>query len=632
MRAHKTHAAALLLLAINLATTAAGIPGFISRAVNSIPAQWRNSPVIVAFDTLRAEFTCDPRDGNQLSTVQVTWYYINHASPAELKRIHVFDEENVEAAPQLAVTAFTTSGSVLRYSGVEVSRSRLTDAFSFSDNKYVHETGMHVSTVSIADYGEGMAIRLEVHRLHVRPEFIARFDLRDDYPTLNRYMVAQWPSASGAQVRLLNPENVDADTARSTTNGRDQLEVHARMLAQLPEEPTCRAPESWYAALHLVLPLRAPQPPTWTALGDHWLAMIARSTTPSPKIEQIASTLRGRAPDSILAAAFLYVNDAVRYYGDWRGVHGYVPRPSSTVLEHGYGDCKEMALVLSQVITGAGLPSHMALVSTPGEPQPLPALPTLGSFNHAIVRVEMPDGSERYLDPTNVYATHATSVNRLDDRRVLLVLPGSSRLDSITPHAGTRNGVHIHSTVTVSADSTARLKGFVALTGRSAADFAERVSATTGIGFGAMVSRILGAWLGVPTESAVVRSLSTDSVALEFDMPAGSYLVRQPHPSMVLGAPAVPALTSDFAMPSGDGPRYLEALDYQASWAVPADWRTLSATTLASRLGSGRWEMQSDIVTCTYHQPRTVIGVEDLDEFRAFATALNRFSTATISR
>ena len=97
------------------------------------------------------------------------------------------------------------------------------------------------------------------------------------------------------------------------------------------------------------------------------------------------------------------VSEHLRYFGDWRPINGgLVPRPLSEIAGSGFGDCKDMSVMVSAMLRALGYKARPALVLR-GEDSvpPWSPFPDNSAFNHAIVWVQDKEGGEYWLDPTN---------------------------------------------------------------------------------------------------------------------------------------------------------------------------------------------------------------------------------------
>jgi hypothetical protein len=97
-----------------------------------------------------------------------------------------------------------------------------------------------------------------------------------------------------------------------------------------------------------------------------------------------------------------------RYFGDWRRHNGgLVPRSLTEIEKSRYGDCKDLASLLTSMLRALKIPANVALVrrgENPWGTEPDYDLPAASRFNHAIVRVQL-EGKELFLDATNPVAS-----------------------------------------------------------------------------------------------------------------------------------------------------------------------------------------------------------------------------------
>ena len=118
------------------------------------------------------------------------------------------------------------------------------------------------------------------------------------------------------------------------------------------------------------------------------------------QIDAIAAASPAQA-DRFTAAVRL-VQDTIRYVGEELGEGSYVPRRPRTVIERGYGDCKDKALLLALVLRRLGIEASPALVSS-GNGRALPdRLPSPLAFDHVVVRATL-DGKVTWIDATSTH-------------------------------------------------------------------------------------------------------------------------------------------------------------------------------------------------------------------------------------
>ena len=107
------------------------------------------------------------------------------------------------------------------------------------------------------------------------------------------------------------------------------------------------------------------------------------------------------------------------------GRHARIPNKAADTFHNSYGDCKDLAVLLQQLLKCADVPANLALVSTEEPVQT--DLPSLDQFDHMIVEVRQ-DNGERFIDCTDKGADLTASLPvGLADHQVLV-------LDSTDPH------------------------------------------------------------------------------------------------------------------------------------------------------------------------------------------------------
>ncbi|CRM87034.1 Transglutaminase-like superfamily protein [Pseudomonas sp. 22 E 5] len=129
--------------------------------------------------------------------------------------------------------------------------------------------------------------------------------------------------------------------------------------------------------------------------------------------------VRGLAPAEQVAALMQHINDHYRYLGDWRATErGYVPFNLAEIEQHGYGDCKDLAILLTALLKASGIKAETAWVSRGDVVESL-LIPGTQAPNHAIVRAEV-DGQVWWLDPTNPVFAPGQVMPDIQDRWVLV--------------------------------------------------------------------------------------------------------------------------------------------------------------------------------------------------------------------
>ena len=144
--------------------------------------------------------------------------------------------------------------------------------------------------------------------------------------------------------------------------------------------------------------------PDWDEYVRWERALLADAFQSSPRLEQLAARLTASAtsPRDKLDRLFRFVTQEIRYQQDYENtVAGVQPHACPVVLERGYGDCKDKAVLLIQLAKLAGIKLKFAILRTITAGKVLRDVPNQ-QFNHAIVYAPAQPGIAQpfFLDPT----------------------------------------------------------------------------------------------------------------------------------------------------------------------------------------------------------------------------------------
>ncbi|HWH70777.1 MAG TPA: DUF3857 domain-containing protein, partial [Candidatus Sulfotelmatobacter sp.] len=171
----------------------------------------------------------------------------------------------------------------------------------------------------------------------------------------------------------------------------------------------------------------------WPALASNYLASISDRLELDPALRELARTLTAETPtrDTKIARLTRFVQTNCTYKAIEFGRRARIPNKPAQVSHNQYGDCKDHAVLLQQLLQAVDLPAHLALVSHHAPVRQ--DLPSLDQFDHMIVFVPEVQGG-RFIDCTLKGADAARDIPLgLAGREVLI-------LQSQNPHFATIPG------------------------------------------------------------------------------------------------------------------------------------------------------------------------------------------------
>ena len=178
----------------------------------------------------------------------------------------------------------------------------------------------------------------------------------------------------------------------------------------------------------------------WEGIGlwyEGLLSQVARNAEP---VRAKARELTANLPDRLrrLEALVGFARRQVRYIAVEVGVGGFRPHPPQQVMEQLWGDCKDKALLLVDLLREAGIEAYPALTRLDSEGRVDREFPSPDQFNHEIVAVpaeglglgeDVPvSGGYLFLDATQETGGLAWLQPAVQDQEALVVRGGRGEL------------------------------------------------------------------------------------------------------------------------------------------------------------------------------------------------------------
>ncbi|HSI12070.1 MAG TPA: tetratricopeptide repeat protein [Chthoniobacter sp.] len=208
---------------------------------------------------------------------------------------------------------------------------------------------------------------------------------------------------------------------------------------------------------------------SWAGEAKEYLTQIKERLTVDAPVRDAAQELtKGmNTPAEKIAAITRFVQRGLTYKAIEFGRRARMPNPSVQTLRNKYGDCKDHALLLSQLLESAGIPARMALVRSTGALQA--ALPSLDQFDHAITYVPGEKGGT-FIDATSKSGDFRSAPPlALAGQQALVLDPKGAHLQAIPPMPVDGSTVTTHRQVSFSNESDLKVDEEVVFTGTPAA-------------------------------------------------------------------------------------------------------------------------------------------------------------------
>jgi hypothetical protein len=211
---------------------------------------------------------------------------------------------------------------------------------------------------------------------------------------------------------------------------------------------------------------------SWADVGSWYYQLANAKRQPTAEVQAATQKLLAgkNTFEEKLRALAAFAQRDVRYVAIEIGIGGYQPHDANSILANRYGDCKDKVTLMSAMLASAGIKSHYVVAETTRGVVAQEA-PTVRSFNHAIIAIEVPKseklpasfhsvidhsklGKLLIFDPTNDLVPIGELPSYTQSNFGLLVLEQGGELIPLPPSAAERNGLVRTAKLTLSVDGS----------------------------------------------------------------------------------------------------------------------------------------------------------------------------------
>lgn len=166
--------------------------------------------------------------------------------------------------------------------------------------------------------------------------------------------------------------------------------------------------------------------------------------------EDLTKNLRSETEKT--KAIFNWVQNNINYVAFEDGLGGFVPRSAAKVCNKRYGDCKDMANVLYEMLNHVGIEAHHTWIGTRDRPYSYYEVPTPIVDNHMIATAVI-DGKIIFLDATDSYVPFGMPSSFTQGKEALIGLTDEKfKIVKVPVQPKEKNTSLIETTVTLDND------------------------------------------------------------------------------------------------------------------------------------------------------------------------------------
>ncbi len=190
---------------------------------------------------------------------------------------------------------------------------------------------------------------------------------------------------------------------------------------------------------------------SWVMVGDDYLSMIEKKL--NANVVDVLKTFGAgfmTKDDRAKAAEIVgYVQNQLTYQAIEFGWRAVIPNDSLKTLSNRYGDCKDHAVLLYDLLNAAGIAANLVLVNSDNDIAS--GLPNMGQFDHMIVYLPEVNGGV-FVDVTDkdMFYDFNSPPLGLQGYHALVMSKGNSRIVQIPESSSAQNQINVKRKVSLS--------------------------------------------------------------------------------------------------------------------------------------------------------------------------------------
>ncbi|HLN94958.1 MAG TPA: DUF3857 domain-containing protein [Flavobacterium sp.] len=182
---------------------------------------------------------------------------------------------------------------------------------------------------------------------------------------------------------------------------------------------------------------------------------LNKTEVPALKTLSLDITKDCTSDEEKVKAIFYWVKDNIKYIAFENGYEGFIPREAGTVFERRFGDCKDMASIITSMSHYAGVPDvSIAWIGTRSIPYTYSELATPAVDDHMIAAYRK-DGTYLFLDATDKDTRYGIPTAFIQGKEALVNKGDSYEIVTVPVVSPAQNRISETVTLTLDKDKLA---------------------------------------------------------------------------------------------------------------------------------------------------------------------------------
>ena len=277
----------------------------------------------------------------------------------------------------------------------------------------------------------GSVGHLEYTSIHKNLKLLSPHYFSHSIPMLNGELKLTFPKEMTIKYQVMGDQKEKVEFTSETSRKETTFTFRVNKLEK--DQDYADAPGNPYYALHVIFYIESildqkGQVVKWLGTSDDlykfyrgFVKNINKEI--SPELKNITDSLVQNVSTGEAKARKIYkwVQQNIKYVAFENGMEGFIPRDASLVCSRRYGDCKDMASILTKMLQYSGVPAYFVWIGTRTLPYEYTtvALPIVD--NHMISAVKL-DAGYIFLDGTDSHCVFGIPSGHIQGKQAIVGL------------------------------------------------------------------------------------------------------------------------------------------------------------------------------------------------------------------
>lgn len=279
----------------------------------------------------------------------------------------------------------------------------------------------------------GSLIDLEYDEVYKEPRFFGSVYLSESYPVLNmKFSVKSAPDVV-LNIKGFNTDSLNIKTKVKNNKSCNYQEWEVDSISALKFEdngPVFKKIASYYMFSVKEFQGKNGQTPLVGSVDNlyKWFLHLVKNLNkhPSEHIQLLTDSLTKDCKTDIekVKKIYYWVQDKISYVAYEDGLGGYIPREADAICKRRFGDCKDMASILTAMGKAANVPIYLTWIGTRDIPYQFTEMPVPMAANHMIATYLTKDTC-LFLDATGKFQDLGTHTAFIQGKEAIINLSDS---------------------------------------------------------------------------------------------------------------------------------------------------------------------------------------------------------------